>query len=142
MKKIVVGFVLILFSIGLTIFNSTGITGAVIGTPLGNSISFLAAVCFILGLVLMTYELRRKNYAEEILKQGRYVDDTRELKSIARKCGYRLDEGHREGTRIIKDDGEVLTVIPNHRRIEGRGTVRGILKALATGESTFRQRTA
>jgi hypothetical protein len=82
-----------------------------------------------------------RNYAQEILNQRRYVDDTRELKKIAKKMGYTLMEGYKEGTRVY--DGEsVLTVIPNHRKIGGKGTAKSILEALATGESSFRKRHA
>ena len=79
-----------------------------------------------------------RNYAQEILDRRAYVDDTRELKRIARKMGYDLDEGHKEGTRVYRG-GQVLTVIPHHRKIQGRGTLKGILESLATGESSFRK---
>ena len=55
--------------------------------------------------------------------------------------GYVLREGYKEGTRVYKGN-EVLTVIPNHRKMAGRGTAKSILEALATGESSFRKRHA
>jgi len=52
--------------------------------------------------------------------------------------GYTLVEGYKEGTRVYKGN-EVLTVIPKHARIESRGTIKSILEALASGESSFRK---
>lgn len=137
-KKRVVGFVFIALAIGITASNFS-ITGAVIGTSISNSLSLIATAFLVVGLILMSYQDR--NYAQEILDQRRYVDDTRELKKIARKMGYNLIEGNKEGTRVYSGN-QVLTVIPNHRKIQGRGTVKSILEALATGESSFRKRLA
>ena len=73
------------------------------------------------------------------MKSGRYVSSTRELKRIARNSGYKVIDGFREGSRVYDDD-KVITVIPNHREVGGRGTAIRILEALATGESSFRRR--
>jgi len=134
-KKRITGFAFIVLAIGITLSNIS-ITGAVIGTSISNSLSLAAIVFLIIGLVL-TFQ-RDRNYAQEILDQRRYVDDTRELKKIARKMGYTLMEGYKEGTRVYSGN-EVLTVIPNHRKIGGKGTAKSILEALATGESSFRR---
>ena len=139
MKRRVFGFVLVIISIVLTLFNST-ITGAVIGSNLSNYSNFFASLCFVVGLILMSNGGKR-NIAEEMLKQRRYVDNTRELKGIARKMGYILVDGYKEGTRVCRGD-EVITVIPNHRKVSGRGTIVSILEALSTGESSFRRGTA
>lgn len=138
MNNKLIGSIFILISIGLTISNFT-ITGAVIGTSSSNSLSLVAIAFLIIGLILTLQ--RERNYAQEILEQRKYVDDTRELKRIAGKMGYTLIDGYKEGTRVYKGN-EVLTVIPHHRKIEGKGTVRSILEALATGESSFRKRHA
>ncbi len=137
-KKRFIGLAFIAISLIIIVSNAS-ITGAVIGTSSSNSLSLVAIIFFVAGLVLMSQ--RDRNYAQEILEQRRYVDDTRELKKIARKMGYNLMEGYKEGTRVYKGN-EVLTVISNHRKIEGKGTVKSILEALATGESSFRKRHA
>ena len=121
----------------LILISDVSITSAVIGTTSSNSLSLIAIVFLAIGLILISQ--RERNYAREILEQRRYVDDTRELKKIARKMGYSLMEGYKEGTRVYNGN-EVLTVISNHRKIEGKGTVKSILEALATGESSFRRR--
>ena len=136
MKRRDIGLFLILAGIVLSVAN-VSITGAVIGTPQSNSLSLVVVILFVIGLVLMSR--RDKNYAQEILDQRLYVDDTRELKKIARKMGYSLMEGYKEGTRVYNGN-EVLTVIPNHRKIEGKKTVKSILEVLATGGSSFRKR--
>ena len=134
-KKRITGFAFIVLAIGITLSNIS-ITGAVIGTSISNSLSLAAIVFLIIGLVL-TFQ-RDRNYAQEILDQRRYVDDNRELKKIARKMGYTLMEGYKEGTRVYSGN-EVLTVIPNHIKICWKGTAKSILEALATGESSFRR---
>lgn len=137
-QKRILGFSLIVIAI-VTIISNVSVTGAVIGTSISNSLNLIAVVLFIIGIILTTSKDR--NYAQEILDQRRYVDDTSELKRIARQMGYTLEEGYNEGTRVYKGK-TVLTVIPHHRRIQGRGTVKGILEALASGESSFRRRPA
>jgi hypothetical protein len=137
--KRILGVGLLVISI-IIIFANKVITGAVIGTNISNSLSFVAVFLFIVGLVL-TITIKKPNYAQEILQSGRFVDKTNDLKKIARKMGYTLDEGHKEGTRIY-DGEDILTVIPNHRKINARGTVKSILEALASGESSFRRRGA
>ena len=135
-KKRVVGLVFIVLAIGITVSN-LNINGAVIGKSVSNSLSLIAAVFLVIGLILMSY--RERNYAQEILDQRRFVDDTRELKRVARKMGYNLVGGHKEGTKVYSGD-QVLTVIPHHRKIEKKGTVYSILEALATEKSSFRKR--
>ena len=137
-KKRITGYVFIVLAIGI-ILSNISITGAVIGTSISNSLSLVAVVFLIVGFIL-TFQ-RDRNYAQEILDQRKYVDDTRELKKIARRMGYTLMEGYKEGTRVYSGD-EVLTVIPNHRKIGEKETARSILEALATGESSFRQHQA
>ena len=137
-KKQFLGLVFVVISL-IVLISNFSITGAVIGTSSSNSLSLIAVIFLVVGLALVSQ--RERNYAQEILEQRRYVDDTRKLKKIARKMGYSLMEGYKEGTRVYNRN-EVLTVIPNHRKIEGRGTVKSILEALATGESSFRKRHA
>jgi len=127
----------VISSIGLILNKS--ITGAVIGTTVSNSVSLIAIALFIVGLTLMASKDR--NYAQEIIDKGAYMDDTNELRKIARRMGYDLQEAKREGTRVYSGKA-VVTVIPRHRKIQGRETQKSILEALATGESSFRKRTA
>ena len=135
MNKKQIGFILVLLFVVITISNVT-INGAAIGTPVSNSLSLISVVFFVVGLTLMLQ--RERNYAREILDQRRYVYDTRELRSVAKRMGYTLVDGFKEGTRVYNGN-QVLTVIPHHRHIQGRGTVKSILEALATGESSFRR---
>jgi len=132
----VFGIVLVVFSLILWASN-VRITGAVVGTHFFNSLSLVALAILITGLALIIRKDR--NYAQEILDQRRYVDDTRELEQIARKMNYTLHKNHREGTRVYNGES-ILTVIPHHRRVEGKGTVKSILEALATGEPSFRRK--
>ena len=118
------------------IISSVSLTGAAIKNVFSGSNGLTAVILFLIGLVLISG--RERNYAREILDQRKYVEDTRELKKIARQMGYELIEGYKEGTRVYNGK-EVVTVIPNHRKISGRGVVRGILESLAMGESSFRK---
>ena len=61
-----IGVFLIFISIFLFTFNPS-ITGATIGTRLTNSLNFFAAICFIIGLILVHYEHKERNYALEAL---------------------------------------------------------------------------
>ena len=134
-KKRVIGFILVIIAIAILISN-VAITGAVIGTNTSNSLSLIAVILLVVGLILMSR--RDRNYAQESLDNGRYTSNTRELKRMARKMGYDLVESNREGTKVYKGRN-VITIIPNHRNVEGRGTVKRILEALASGESTFKR---
>ena len=69
------------------------ITGAIIGSSLSNSFSFVAIIFLVVGVLLMSQ--RERNYAQEILDRGAYVSRTREHKKIARRSGYELDGGYR-----------------------------------------------
>lgn len=87
--------------------------------------------------------LTGKNYAKKILESGRYVNSNRELKRIAKREGYILEDGYREGTIVLHPSNRrVVTVIPNHKTINCRDTIKSILEALATGESSFRRKPA
>jgi len=137
-KKRILGFVFIILSIGITISNITT-TGAVIGTSLSNYFSIVAIVLLIVGIILISS--RDRNYAQEILDNKRYVDKEKEIKSIAKKMGYYIEEAHREGTKVYNEKGgDIITVIPHHRRGIKKGTSRNILEALASGESNFKKR--
>lgn len=136
MRKRSIGIFLFLLTVILLALNLS-MTGAAIGTQTFVPLNLIAIAVFIIGLVLMAR--RDRNYAQEILDQRRFVDSPREYMSIARKMGYPLVEGYKEGTRVLNRDRKgVLTVIPNHK-ITNRGTCRSILEALATGEPNFRR---
>ena len=70
---------------------------------------------------------KERNYAQEILDRGTYLERPQEIISLAKQMGFIPQEGYREGTRICNKDGNVITVVPNHRTIV-QGTGRGILK--------------
>ena len=142
MKRVIltrsIGFFLVVVaSVSFTFRKS--ITGAVIGTNYTGVVNLISIAMLIVGIVLMSSKDR--NYAQEIIDKGAYMDDTNGLRKIARRMGYDLQEAKREGTRVYSGKA-VVTVIPRHRKIQGRGTQKSILEALATGESSFRKRTA
>ena len=77
------------------------------------------------------------NEAQQLLNQRRILMDQDELKRLAIRCGYIIEnKGRREGILIRNNEGEVLTVIPH---APGRGLSKGIMKELATGVRTFRR---
>jgi|TARA_Y100000310_G_C20586980_1_gene765940 hypothetical protein len=137
--KKILGISFILLGVIISVSNLS-ITGAVIGSSLSNYFSFLAIAFLLVGVLLMMAS-RDRNYAQEILDRGVYENRTRKLKKIARKMGYELEGGHKEGTRVYNDE-TVLTVIPHGKEVHGTGTQKSILEALATGISSFRRKTS
>ncbi len=128
---------LILASLFLLSFNLTP-TAAVIGTPFSGSLNIASLIMLVAGLVLFIIEgEHERNLAFETLKSGAVITDPRKIEKIARKMGYTEGREVREGYQILDDRGKPLTVIPRHN-ISG-GVYRGIMKALSTGESTFRK---
>jgi|TARA_Y100000031_G_C8140395_1_gene347293 hypothetical protein len=138
-KKQISGIISIIASFLIVTLN-INITGAVIGSSLSNYLSILAIAFFVVGIGLFITS-RDRNYAQEYLDKRKYVSSTRILKSIARKMGYNLIEGFKEGTRVYNGNN-VLNVIPNSREVKGKGTSKSILESLATGISNFRKRTS
>ncbi len=138
-KKRIAGFAFIFVATGI-IFSNTKLTGAAIGSPISNSFNLVAVVLLVIGLILASQKdnLKYGNYAYQILESKKYVDNVNELKKIARRSGYTLREGFREGTKVYDDNEQIITVIPNHKRIGGKGTSKSILEALASGESNYR----
>lgn len=116
------GIIFIFLSIIISVSN-LNLTGAIIGSSLSNSFSFIAAAFLVVGVLLIM--AGRKDY------------NSRELMKIARKSGYEIKTGYKEGTRVY-NDGKVLSVIPNHRKIS-LGVQKKVLEALLTGISSFRK---
>ncbi len=79
-----------------------------------------------------------RNYAQEIIDNRKSINKPRDLIKIAKKMGYRLEKGYREGTRVYSQEN-VITNIP-HKITSG--VRKSVLEALASGESNFRKRTA
>lgn len=116
-------------------FSNLTIIGAVIGAGASNSLSWIAIAFFIVGIVLLVE--REGNLAQRVRESGTVITKPKKMKSIARKMGYEIKEA-REGSKVLDYEGKPLTVIPKHDF--SRGTYRGIITALATGESSFRRR--
>ena len=65
-KKKIMGLFFILIST-IIVASNFRITGAITGSPFSDSLSLVAVVFFILGLILVSY--RDRNYAREILEK-------------------------------------------------------------------------
>ena len=117
------------------VFSNLTIIGAVIGARASNSLSWITIVFFVIGVVLLVE--REGNLAQRVRESGTVITRPKKLKSIARKMGYEIKEA-REGSKVLDYEGKPLTIIPNHDF--SRGVYRGIITALATGESSFRRR--
>jgi hypothetical protein len=135
LSLIVLGLI-ILFSKPLSSITGFTIASEALGAVKDIWIYVIGLGMMIVGVGLINlskYEVR----ARQLYESGGYMQSTRDLIKLARKMGYEIEEGHREGTRVISR-GDVLTVIPNHRTINAIGTGRGILEAILTGVSNFR----
>jgi len=86
-------------------------------------------------------ESKEKNIAQEVLDNRGVIESSKILKSVATQMGYDLKTGSKEGLRVLDYEGNLITVIPNHKKINNN-TSRGILKDLASGESSFRKKSA
>jgi len=134
-KKRFFGLTLIFVAFLIILFNIS-FTGAVIGIAPSNSLSLIALVFFIVGLILIIKEGKlEKNLAQEVLKSSAIITDPKKIKKIARKMHY---EGRnvKEGYQILDEYGKPLTVVPLHK-VSG-GVYRNIMKALSTGKPNFR----
>lgn len=139
MKKVGIAFVVVgLFLImASTTFTLTGnvVNNSGKGIQVGSSIFGIAFL--VVGLASFLAK-KEGNLAKRVLESGAVVD-TKKLIKLAKGMGYEVVKGYKEGARVY-DGEEVITVIPKHKTVEGKGTYLGILKALSTGESSFRKR--
>ena len=128
------------------IINSkANITGAVIGISINSTFSLILGIAFVFVSVILFIVGKedleqRLNEAGIALQQRRIYTKRNELIRLAIRCGYELSKGRREGT-LVKDPhtGAIITVISDHPTIL-YGTSRGIMRALATGQSSYRRR--
>ena len=121
-------------------FSVSKLTGNVIGENVAVATSSLGFILLIAGIALFivsTESRLEKTLAQKIKESGKIVDNPSEIIRIARKSGYTIGEQVKEGTKVYDFQGRYLTVIPRHNI--SPGTYRGIIKTLATGESTFRR---
>ncbi len=133
------GIFLIALSFIITLSNLT-ILGAVIGSTASSSLSFLSILFLAIGIALVLVEKEgglEKTLAQQILGSGAIITNPKKLRKIARKSGYKDGKEVREGYQVFDYEGNPLTVIPNHNI--SKGVYRSIIKALATGESSFRR---
>jgi membrane-bound ClpP family serine protease len=142
-KRKLIGIISVI--IGATILISSQTTLLEISLSPGetDNIGLVGGLVFIIvGIVLLfakKYDKGSPSFAQRIIDKNKYIERPEEMKSVARDSGYILDKGAREGTNVLKGT-EIITVIPGHKI--KRGTSRGILEALASGESNFRKRTS
>ena len=129
-----VGLALML-SAFLIIISKVAITGAAMGISSINYLDFIALAFFVSGILFFIHG-GIENLAAETLKRGGVITSTKEIIHLAKKMGYEGKEV-REGYQII-NHGHPLTVIPHHRQLSP-GVSRSILKALSSGESSFRR---
>ena len=116
-----------------------GMTGFVVMENISSRTGSVLALALVIGgvLIFMAGKRGTPDYATAILEQRRYIDSARKLARIATRSGYQLEGGFKEGTRVTQG-GDVITVIPNHRKVS-RGVSRSILEALSSGISSFRR---
>lgn len=134
----------ILFALAgmILIFDPLRITGFVIAENIGGEINSVLGLVFVIGGIIFFMAGRtwegglELNLAQKILKSRKILEHPREIKSIATQMGYGW-RAVKEGYQILNKDGTPLTVIPKHN--VAKGTYYGIMKALATGESSFRK---
>jgi hypothetical protein len=140
-KKRILGISLFLLGVVLIVVSTSPTpTGAAIGTgQYGNSLSLVGLVLIIGGMVVLMAKAQLENLAQEVLNSGRHVGKSKELKKISNKMGY-SGKNVREGYQVRDEDGNVITVIPNHNEINSYVS-KSVLKALATGESNYGKRT-
>lgn len=155
------GIGLLFIGIFLIAINKT-ITGNAIGIREQDSLAIFGIIVFLIGLSLIaisnksglerhilpyetlnsgnsTYPPEKENYAQEALDNRKTIDKSKELLKIAGKMGYEARSGYREGVRVFDQEGNTITAIPTHRKINPN-TSKDILKALATGKSTLKKR--
>lgn len=142
MKKKIIGGSSALIGAILILNSLSGITGFVISQQLENTPSlFFGIILFVGGLALFVLEAREggleKNLARDILKSGKVLSKSREIKKVVDQMGYNYRET-KEGLQVLDKNGRPLTVIPKHPTISF-GVYKSIMKALATGESSFRR---
>jgi hypothetical protein len=137
-RKTAVGL-FFLFLGAVSIVYDIRLTGAVIGGGFFSGIGTIGILSFILGGVMLVmgsnkYETR----ARQLYNSGGFYENPNDLTRLARKMGYVLETGHKEGTKVLHQ-GMPITVIPNHPRIKAKGTGRSILEALLNRESSLRR---
>jgi len=116
-------------------------TGAVVGVAGSGSLSIFGFVVALVSGIIFASGLEERvndNPAAKLLKGGTVYTKSKELVSLARDCGYTLEPGRKEGTVVLKE-GKIIAVIPNHKSLN-KYTAKGIMKAYASGESSFRKK--
>lgn len=134
----------ILFVFGLVLIANSSlikITGYAVNESFRVGGSVLGLVFIVFGIVLFLAEKEgglEKTLAQQILESRRFDPKTKFLKKVARKSGYYFGVEVKEGTPVYDIKKNYITVIP-HRKEVSIGVYWSIIKALATGESSFRQ---
>lgn len=76
---------------------------------------------------------KAENIAQQYIKNRNIPDKPRDLKKIARACGYITIEGENAHTIVRTLDGKKITEIPNHPKVK-QLTSKKILKSMAQGK--------
>lgn len=106
----------------------SGITGYAVFEGSDYNLGIYAAIWFfaagaVVLLALREYERSRvENEAHNLLERRKILTKADELKRLARKMGYEVEEG-RDHTTIYDERHRVVTQIPRHREIK-RHTAR------------------
>jgi hypothetical protein len=79
-----------------------------------------------------------KTLAQKIKESGKVINKPNEIVHIAKKSGYVIGDGVREGTPVYDKSGNYIIVIPRHN-VSG-GVYHNIINELASGKSNFRKR--
>ncbi len=143
-KRVILGELLMILGLFI-ILNATllGITGFAIGGFESPRVStFFGLVFIIVGMAVFLANKEgklEKTLAQQVLENRKVDPKVRFIKKVARKSGYVLEPNVKEGTPVYDQRGEYITVIPKGNKVR-TGTYWSIIKALASGESSFRKR--
>ena len=117
----------IFFSVGLAFaFFNKIVTGAVIGFSATSLFGIIGILSFLAGLALLFEAERRRekegdlvrdvdNEAAGLLKKGKIMVRSQELKRLANRMGYQMRES-RKSTGVY-DNGKKVTDIPHHKDV-------------------------
>ena len=129
--KIFSGLLLLFFGFAIIFTSLAGMTGFAISENLSTSLNaVLGLIPIIAGLIIIFSEMGIEKYVrrlDQIITSGS-VGDYGDLRKIASKMGYDLEEGTNHTD--VRSGGRLITQIPRHAHGTATGTYRSIAKAL------------
>src|SRR3989344_4055894 len=99
-NKKVLGIISIVLGLLLTINSQINLPGVSLSPGISENISSIIGLFFVIIGALTLMSRRGPEYAQEILDTNRYIDNPKEMERIAKKSGYRLEDGYKEGTKV------------------------------------------